>query len=264
MSTSDRLKAMIPGSAKKAVKKALGIQPKLDPDWQILNPAGPVREPHVVFDVGAYKGGFIRSWLKWCPQAEIHAFEPTRDSYAELNDKYGKDARVKLIQSGVGDSPGKIELNVSRDAGYFNSFLAPDSKSLAEVRYETGALTKYTVPVTTLDEHCLKAKIKGIHLIKIDVQGFELNVLRGATQAALPITNYVFVESGIRPLYVGAPRFSDVFNFITPHGFHLIGMRSYHRGNLTLVEADMLFRRDSLMPPLDADLKVDKIVQNLG
>jgi hypothetical protein len=41
-------------------------------------------------------------------------------------------------------------------------------------------------------------------------------------------------------------------------------MRSYHRGNLTLVEADMLFRRDDLMPPLEENLQVDKIVQNLG
>src|SRR5581483_7613774 len=122
----------------------------------------------------------------------------TRESWAELKEKYGGDSRVKLVQSGVGDSPGKIELNVSRDAGYFNSFLTPDSQSLAEVRYETGALTRYTVPVTTLDEYCSQTKLKEIHLIKIDVQGFELNVLKGSTRAALPMTNYVFVESGIR------------------------------------------------------------------
>ena len=73
------------------------------------------------------------------------------------------------------------------------------------------------------------------------------------------MTDYILVESAVRPLYVGAPRFSDVFEYLTANGFHLIGLRTYHRGNLTLMETDLLFRRDALMPSVDPNLKVDKI-----
>jgi len=264
MSRLAKLKAIVPAPARRALKRALGIRPQLDPDWQILAPAGPVPTPHVVLDVGAYLGGFLHTWRKWCPLAEIHAFEPAEESFAQLRRDYGADPRLRLVQSGVGDAPGQLEFNVSPAARYFNSFLAPDQKTLAEVHYQTGQMTRRIVPVTTLDDYCAGARLTAIHLIKIDVQGFELKVLQGAVKRTLPMTGYLMVESGIRPFYEGAPRFSDVFNFMTAHGFHLIGMRSYHRGNLTLMEADLLFRRDDLMPPVDPNEKVDKFVQHIG
>jgi len=257
--STEWLKSLVPAPARSALKRLLGIPQTIDPDWQILASIGPVNRPHVVFDAGAFKGYFSHCWRKWCPQAEVHAFEPSTEACDLLQQKFTNEPFFHLNQVGLGETEGQMEYHVASEARSCNSFLPPNEKTLDEMQYRVGAVTTRTVPVTTLDAYCRQAKIAGVYLIKIDVQGFELNVLKGGAQVALPLTDYILVESAIRPLYVGAPRFSDVFEYLTAHGFHLIGLRTYHRGNLTLMETDLLFRRDALMPPVDPNLKVDKI-----
>jgi len=91
-----------------------------------------------------------------------------------------------------------------------------------------------------------------VYLIKIDVQGFELEVLKGA-ESLLKRTDYVFVESGMRRLYQGAPSFAEVYLAMEKCGFHLVTLRAWHRGNHRLVEADLLFRRNDLTPDIDRE-----------
>ena len=117
------------------------------------------------------------------------------------------------------------------------------------------------MPITTLDAYVAAEGLSSIHLLKIDVQGYEMHVLGGAEQI-LPKVSLIFVESGIRPLYVEAPRFSDVFHHLSARGFHLMAMQAWHRGNHVLMEADMLFRRDDLIPPVDE--RVVRITERVG
>ena len=139
-----------------------------------------------------------------------------------------------------------------------NSFLEPVDATWREIDYHTGARSTRMVDVVTLDEYA--RTIESIHLLKIDVQGFELEVLRGAVNTLLKI-DFILVEAAIRPLYQNAPRFTAVYDFLADHGFHLMTMRAWHRGNRTLVETDMLFRRDDLMPPIDPS--VDRIMEHV-
>ena len=139
-----------------------------------------------------------------------------------------------------------------------NSFLQPVESTWKEIDYHTGAISKRVVEVTTLDDYA--KEIASIYLLKIDVQGFELEVLKGAIET-LKKTDHIFVEAGIRPLYQGAPRFTDVYDFLADRGFHLMAMRAWHRGNRVLVETDMLFRRDELMPPTSSE--VERVVEQI-
>jgi hypothetical protein len=97
--------------------------------------------------------------------------------------------------------------------------------------------------------------------MKIDVQGFEMKVLEGA-KLMLPLTDYIFVEAGIVPFYEGAPRFTDVYEFLDCEGFHLMAMRAWHRGNHKLMETDMLFRRNDLLTPIDTG--VVRVMEYIG
>jgi FkbM family methyltransferase len=222
----------------------------LHPDWDVLAPAGPVHAPHVILDVGAHHGWFFHCWLDWCPQAEVHAFEPTAESFAQMQALYGHDRRAHLVPQAVGSQPGELKLHILSDSQVSNSLLKPNSDSWRDIHYTTGAISERTVPVTTLDTYCSSQAIGSVHLLKIDVQGYELEVLRGAVQT-LPRVSYVFVEAGIKPLYEGAPSFAEICGFMGEHGFHLVHMRAWHRGNRVLVEADLLFRRNDLAPPVD-------------
>ena len=257
----DPIRRMLPRAWKDAVKRRIGVPlTRLQPDWKILEPIGPVDRPHVVFDVGAHEGWFLHSWKDWSPRAEIHAFEPAIEAFEKSRELYGGDPSIHFNNVGVGRERGTLALNIMDASRVSNSFLAPVAETWREIDYETGTISRRRVDVIPLDDYVREQGIESVYLLKIDVQGFELQVLEGAVET-LKKTDYVFVEAAIRPLYEGAPRFTHVHQFLDAHGFHLIAMRAWHRGNLTLVETDMLFRRDELMPPVDPS--VDRVVSHI-
>jgi FkbM family methyltransferase len=256
------IRAIIPESIKKPLKQFLGIPlTRLHSDWQILAPIGPVYKTHIVFDIGAHHGWFFHCWQDWCPEARIHAFEPVQEAYDITIKLYGKHPLVKINQIGIGNTEGSMDLYILEKSGVSNSFLPPRKETWDEIQYETGQVTQRAAPVTTIDMYCKQNEISSIYLMKIDVQGFELKVLEGAT-TMLQTTDYIFIEAGIVPLYEGAPRFTDVYNFIADRGFHLMAMRAWHRGNNKLVETDMLFRRNDLLPPIDQ--RIERIFEHIG
>jgi FkbM family methyltransferase len=249
MRLANALRRAVPAPLKRAIKRRLGMPlTRLHRDWAILEPIGPVARPHVIFDVGAHEGWFFHCWTDWCPAAEVHAFEPAEEAFSRS--RMYENERVHLNRVAVGRAAGTMPLNVMSESSVSNSLLAPVGETWREIGYRTGDVSTREVEVITLDDYARRYAIDSVYLIKIDVQGFELEVLEGA-HAVLKKTDYVFVEAAIRPLYAGAPRFTAVYDFLADHGFHLMTLRAWHRGNHVLVETDMLFRRNELMPPID-------------
>jgi FkbM family methyltransferase len=245
------IRRLIPTRMRRAAKKALGMPlTRLHPEWDMLRLIGPVGGEHVVVDAGAHHGWFFHCWLDWCPGAQVYAFEPTAESFGQTRANYGADPRVHLFQLGLGSQEGELAFNVLAGSQVSNSFLAPRQSTWDSIEYGTGAISQRTVPITTLDRFCTKEGLGRIYLLKIDVQGFELEVLKGARDTLRRI-DHVFVESGIQRLYEGAPSFSEICQFMESQGFHLMHMRVWHRGNRVLVETDMLFRRNDLAPAID-------------
>lgn len=251
MGALDPLRRLVPAPLKRALKRRLGMpETRLHPDWELLRRIGPVRGPHVVIDAGAHAGWFFHCWRDWCPEAEVHAFEPTPESLERCRALYGSEPRTHLVGAALGAKPGTARLRRLAASGVSNSLLDPDPEAWRSIAYETGEVSTVEVPVTTVDAYAADRGIGAIHLLKIDVQGFELEVLRGAEET-LPRIDHVFVESAIQPLYEGAARFSGVFEHLVAKRFDLIGFRAWHRGNHSLVEADLLFRRTDLTPPVE-------------
>jgi len=247
----DLARRLVPRRWKRALKSRLGMPlTRLHDDWRILEPIGPVEAPHVVIDAGSNHGWFFHCWKDWCPSAVVHAFEPSTEAYEISRKLYGDDPDVHLVNAGLGSARGELPLQVMSDIPLGNSFLPHTPERWREMDYEPGAISTRVVPVTTLDDYAREQSIDDIHLLKMRVQGFEIEVLRGAAQM-LKKTRYVFVGVGIRPLYEGAPNFCDVHEHLEQAGFHLIAMQAWHRGNLALVEALMLYRRNDLAPPID-------------
>lgn len=247
------LRRWIPQATRTHIKQALGLPTtRLSPDWQVLRLIGPCKSPHRVLDVGAHHGWFFHCWLDWCPQAEVYAFEPTSESFHRTEELYGADPRVKLFPLGLGAQPGELDFNILADSQVSNSFLTPQPAAWEAIAYQTGAISQRQVKVTTLDRFCAEQRLTGAYLLKIDVQGYELEVLKGAVKI-LPGIDYVFVEAGIQRLYEGAPSFAEVCLFMESQGFHLMHLRAWHRGNRVLVETDLLFRRNDLGPPIDRE-----------
>ncbi|WP_323696903.1 FkbM family methyltransferase [Thiorhodovibrio litoralis] len=103
---------------------------------------------------------------------------------------------------------------------------------------ESGALP---VAIQRLDT-CLTSPLARPYLLKIDVQGFELEVLKGAT-ALLPEIDAVDVEASDLELYQGQPLRAEIEQFLLDAGFHVSGHfnAQFHQGQR--IQADWLFRR---------------------
>ncbi len=94
----------------------------------------------------------------------------------------------------------------------------------------------------TLDEIVVKNNIVGSMLVKLDVQGHELNVLKGAS-CALKMAEVVIVEVSLIPLHESAPSPFQVINFFNDHGYRLFDMFGNNRRpcNKDLWQVDWVF-----------------------
>lgn len=132
-------------------------------------------EPLTLFDVGAHVGEYSSSILKIFigRQKQLYSFEPSKESFQELSSRFAEQAEVKLINAGLSDRSSEIQL-YSNEAG----------STLTSVYQRTnGAYQFQSVGKGTmfsLDEFCAANEITHIHFLKLDVEGHELQVLKGS------------------------------------------------------------------------------------
>jgi FkbM family methyltransferase len=134
----------------------------------------------LAFDVGAHVGNRVRAFRRL--GARVVAVEPQPDLVAVLRRLYGKDPRVVIEASAVGAQPGTATLRVATRTPTVST-VAPSW--IEEVRRDPrfGSVhwdQELTVPLTTLDE--IIDRHGAPRFCKIDVEGSELDVLRGLTR----------------------------------------------------------------------------------
>jgi len=130
--------------------------------------------PHatIVFDVGANQGDWTMAAARLNPTATLHCFEPSPTTFASLSARCA-GLKVVLNNRGCGEVSGERSLFIDFDGSGANSLYD---------RVGTGnsAKKQEAVSITTVDEYCSAAQIGQVDFLKIDVEGHELAVLRGA------------------------------------------------------------------------------------
>ena len=143
-------------------------------------------EHPVVIDVGANIGQFMAAIKAFHPTASVLSIEPDPDSHAQLLGNVGVRSEVTAVAAAAGAAPGTLTLH--RHELSVMSTLRPGDAA----GYDAARQTR--VPVETLDS--LAEGLGTIDLLKIDVEGFELDVLEGAA-AVLARTRFVLIEIGL-------------------------------------------------------------------
>ncbi|WP_431302045.1 FkbM family methyltransferase [Sediminicoccus sp. BL-A-41-H5] len=132
----------------------------------------------VLLDVGANHGFYTEHLRRLAPNARIHAFEPHPRTFARLAARLDQPG-VTLVQAALGDSSGTLEL--FDFAGQDGSTQA--SLSREAVALYTEAVTSHRIPCTTLDAYLEAQGIGTVDFLKIDTEGHDLHVLKGAARA---------------------------------------------------------------------------------
>ena len=148
----------------------------------------------VVVDVGANVGDFSECVLAFQPWARLYLVEPLEETHPELRRKFGEYAGVMLDSFALGSEEGEREFFVSR-YDQASSFLEIGTA------LETGAYgLDFTrkevrrVRIRRLEDYLRERSLERVDLLKLDVQGFELEVLRGAGDA-LSRTDWIYADA---------------------------------------------------------------------
>ena len=198
-------------------------------------------EPKFVVDVGANIGQTLEMFLGWWQSAHCLSLEPLPEAFARLQDVVTKySGRADAINCGVGSKPGKLALHASRTQSTASSFLkvngsAETAKAHRGLRstpsyFELGAEDSYEVEVSveTLNDILTLSKNKskvwfnenGVDILKMDVQGWELEVLRGASEI-LKQTKVVLTEWQLDDIYGQLPPIHVLDKILSDAGFRL-------------------------------------------
>jgi FkbM family methyltransferase len=177
-----------------------------------------------IVDVGA-SGGINPKWKKLGVPVKAILFEPDPREYKNL--KLTSSDDLIVLNSALTDKPGKIKLNLCKKQ-MVSSVYTPNFEFLnlfsESQRFEI--VKKIEINADTLSNQLKKSDIKEVDFIKIDVQGYELSVLKGGGKyIESSIGLEIEVEFG--HMYKNQPLFGDIDSFMTKKGFILFDLRRY-------------------------------------
>jgi FkbM family methyltransferase len=198
--------------------------------------------PKTILDVGANVGQFAVACTKIFPGVVVHSFEPLPLCVKELKGNVARLRGVRVYPVALGEQEGEVTMHVNSHS-HSSSILGlgerhrkafPDAREVQTIR----------VAISTLDRELKSVPLEDPILLKLDVQGYEAQVLEGATET-LKKVDYVLLEASFRPLYEGEETFMEIARMMEDLGFEFLRPIAWlsdpHNGEV--LQMDALFAR---------------------
>lgn len=199
----------------------------------------------LIYDVGANRGATINEFMRYFPKAVIHAFEPHEELAKELAKRYQDNNNISINQCGIADKETTMLLNVNFSAD--TSSLLTSKKTGLNSDKQVETLRQVEVPIATIDQYASVNHHNHIHILKLDIQGSELNALKGAAMLlAGNKVDMIFTETYFIQQYEGQPLFHEIAAFLFCYGYELQDIYHPLYGKGKLAWCDALFVRKGL------------------
>ncbi len=229
-------------------KKALRLAYERDITGRELRAWSMLKEIRVrhVLDIGANSGQFASIARQVWPQAEIDSFEPLPHVFDELLKAQGHDRCFRAHQLAFGRSQGVASMR-SNEFSPSSSLL--ELAPLHQREWPEASSTRLIeVPVRTLDSWAVESPVvPGPLLVKIDVQGYELEVIEGGLRTLVGKTDWLCLEVSFYELYDKQPLFHEIYVRLAELGFIFRGhvQQFMNKQGTQILFADALFENSA-------------------
>lgn len=198
-----------------------------------------------IIDVGANSGQFARHMRGFFPEAKIYCYEPLPGPFVALNKwAISQSGYVHAFNIALGETSGEITMNCHVDHTPSSSLLKATKLNITHHPFMSTQRSQ-TVSITRLDDALAQteALLEQDVLLKLDVQGYEEQVLKGATRV-LQVVSACVLEVNLDALYEGQANFQTLVSLLSDAGLHYGGNLSQSYGDDGHVMwIDALFRR---------------------
>jgi FkbM family methyltransferase len=173
----------------------------------------------VLIDVGANMGEFsLKVAQKIGKRGKVISFEPDPVNYQRLQTNFSLNpelaARIKVHNVGLGEFPGTVNLSVVNESNRGMNRVVKD------------AVNFNSITINTLDNIILPEQLTQLTWIKIDVEGFEMHVLKGAVQTIQQFKPSLFIELDDKNLREQNSSASELVSWLTERGYTVTIARS--------------------------------------
>jgi FkbM family methyltransferase len=201
----------------------------------------------LVIDVGANRGQFSQMLRDTGYKGDILSFEPVSSSFEILNRISKKDSKWKSIKLGLGDKTEQNNINVF-DSTHFSSLLNPSNFG-KEVFRQIESSRQEIIQIDTLDNILLQEGLLGNRRIflKMDTQGYDLNVFKGAKKSLNNIVG-LLSEISFIPIYNNMPPYRQALEEFERNDFAVSGLFPVVRNtDLSIIEMDCVMVKRSAL-----------------
>ena len=173
----------------------------------------------VILDFGAHIGDTTELYRKYFSQSKIFCFEPFSESCDYLKKRFINDSNIKIVETALGSKDETKTLYVSNYSN-LNSLQRPNERAWGFADEKS-----VDVETITLDQFYYENDIKQIDILKLDVQGSELDVLMGSeTLLEKGNISLVYVEWQVVPLYENHHKYYKIAEFLAGFEYELFNL----------------------------------------
>ncbi len=174
----------------------------------------------IIFDVGSNVGQSVKKFRKSTPKAIIHCFEPVLNTFKELT-LNANEGQIILNNLALGSKTGELQISVPED----NTFSGVNSILHGNVLVDRSLQRLENISVTTIIAYCQQHQISQIDYLKIDTEGFDLEVLKGASKM-LESQSISFIEAelSMNPENIYHVAFDEVKKYLEDFNYRLFGL----------------------------------------
>ena len=193
----------------------------------------------IIFDVGANEGQSIERFKSIFPKSIIHSFEPIKECYEKIIKIYDKK-NIFINNYALGDKDCERFFYINKNT-YTSSFFKINNKYKELVNSDRINMS-VKKKISTIDGYLALHKIKKIDILKIDTQGYELNILKGAKKSLKNKIKFIELELILADYYKKKVKFYEIDKLLSENNFILydMGNISYDK-NKQLVWFDLLY-----------------------